>query len=66
MGPKCGLPKLMVARLQRWSVVIAAYNYVLECRATTDMGNADALSRLPVDRTPGVQEVTCVMLINAQ
>lgn len=29
------------------------------------MGNADALSRLPVDRAAGVQEVACVMLIYA-
>ncbi|XP_063614943.1 uncharacterized protein LOC134788029 [Penaeus indicus] len=64
-GPKCGLTKLVAATLQRWSVVLVAYNYVLEYRSTTYMENANALSCLPVDRAPDVQEVACVMLIDA-
>lgn len=64
MSPKCGLPKLISARLQRWSVVLA-YNYALEYRSTTDMGNADTLSPLPVDRAPNVQKLACVMLTYA-
>lgn len=45
--------------------LLAAYNYILEYRSTTDMGNVDALSHLPVDRVPNVQEVAFVMLIDA-
>ena len=49
LGPKAGLPTLVAARLQRWAVILAAYNYALEYRSTANMGNADALARLPVD-----------------
>lgn len=30
-----------------------------------DMGNADASSRLPVDRPPNIQEVACITVIDA-
>ena len=51
-GPKSGLPTIVAARLQRWAVTLAAYNYDIEYRSTNNMGNADALSRLPVDEAP--------------
>lgn len=54
----------MAAKLQRWAVLLGAYNCVLEYRSTTDMGNTDALSCLPVDRASNAQEVTYVMLVD--
>ena len=64
LGPKAGLPTLVAARLQRWSLILAAYNYTIEYRPTTKMGNADALSRLPVDKAPEEYENT-ILLIDA-
>ena len=62
LGPKSGLPTLVAARLQRWAIILAAYNYTLEYRSTTKMGNADALSRLPVDKAPEEHENTILLI----
>ncbi|XP_050709686.1 uncharacterized protein K02A2.6-like [Eriocheir sinensis] len=62
VGPKSGLPTLVAARLQRWAITLAAYNYTLEYRPTAKMGNADALSRLPVDKAPTDHDVSILLI----
>ena len=52
LGPKKGIPPLAAARLQRWALVLSAYHYQLEFKFTRDHGNADGLSRLPLDHQP--------------
>lgn len=46
-GPKKGIPMMAASRLQRWSVIVAAYSYDIEYINTTNNG-ADSLSRLPI------------------
>ena len=48
LGPKRCVPAVAAARLQRWALLLAAYNYDIEFRSTMTHGNADALSRLPL------------------
>lgn len=48
LGPKKGVPPLAAARLQRWSLLLSAYQYKIEFRPTQAHANADALSRLPL------------------
>ena len=48
LGPKKGVPSVAAARLQRWALLLAAYDYDIEFRSTSAHGNADALSRLPL------------------
>ena len=48
LGPKKGIPSLSAARLQRWALLLAAYNYDIEFKPTQSHGNADGLSRLPL------------------
>ena len=43
-GPRKGVPAVAAARLQRWSLLLSAYNYDIEFRPTAAHGNADALS----------------------
>lgn len=48
LGPYSGIPPLAAARMQRWALILAAYNYDLIFRPTMEHGNADSLSRLPL------------------
>ena len=47
---KKGIPVMGAARLQRWAVQLLAYNYEIRFRRTQNHGNADGLSRLPLDQ----------------
>ena len=48
LGPKSGIPTLAAARMQRWALILAAYQYDIEYRATAKHANADCMSRLPL------------------
>ena len=45
-GPKRTLLTLAAARIQRWAILLSAYNYEVKYRSTKEHTNADALSRL--------------------
>ena len=47
---KC-TPPLAAARLQRWSLILSAYQYQIEFKPTSQHANADSLSRLPLSHT---------------
>ena len=51
-GPKTAVPTLAAARMQRWAVILQAYNYQVEYWPSNEHGNADALSRLPCNAPP--------------
>ena len=48
LGARNALPTTVAARLQRWAITLAAYNYDIEYKQTNKIGHADALSRLPL------------------
>ena len=48
LGPKKGVPSLAAAHLQRWALILTAYNYQIEFKTTSAHSNADGLSRLPL------------------
>jgi len=41
MGPKKGIPSLAAARLQRWAILLSAYDYNICYKSTTNHSNAD-------------------------
>ena len=47
-NPRKGIPLLSAARLQRWSVILSAYDYTIVFKPTQLHGNVDGLSRLPL------------------
>ena len=48
LGPKKGIPSLAAARLQRWAMLLSAYEYQIKYKTTHAHGNADGLSQLPL------------------
>lgn len=48
LNPKSPIPTLAAARMQRWALLLSAYNYSIVYRRSEDNANADALSRLPL------------------
>lgn len=48
-GPKGGIPQTAASRLQRWAAKLAAYDFKIKYVASKCNGNADALSRLPLE-----------------
>ena len=47
-GAKKGIPPLAAARLQRWAILLSAYQFNIEYKSTLTHANADGLSRLPL------------------
>ena len=52
MGEKKAIPPQASARIQRWALTLAAYEYTLVYRSTGAHGNADAMSRPPLNYQP--------------
>lgn len=48
--PNKNIPMLASARIQRWSIILSAYDYVIKYRKGSDLANVDALSRLPLSQ----------------
>ena len=46
LGPKSAVPTLAAARMQRWALLLSAYDYDLMCCKSGEHANADGLSRL--------------------
>ena len=59
------LPARSAARVLRWALLLSGYNYVLKYRSGSSNGNADALSRLPLDVQNGEmsQKVVSVLMM---
>ncbi|UYV72834.1 K02A2.6-like [Cordylochernes scorpioides] len=56
LNPKREISSNMSARLQRWTLILSSYNFTIECRKTGDHGNADGLSRLPLEQYEEMEE----------
>jgi hypothetical protein len=47
-NPKKGIQAMTVARWQRYALFLAGFEYSIEYKSTSQHGNADGLSRLPL------------------
>ena len=52
LSEHCSTSPQTSARIRRWSLSLAAYEYTLKCRGTLSHSNADALSQLPLPVAP--------------
>ena len=48
-SPQCSTPVLAASRLQRWAILLSSYRYDIKYKSSSDIANADALSRLPLE-----------------
>ncbi len=46
------MPAMASARIQRWALTLAAYDYKIVYKPGSKHANADMLSRLPLPQTP--------------
>ena len=49
---KTGIPTLASARIQRWALLLSAYDYQIQYKPGNSHANADVLSRLPLPDLP--------------
>ena len=54
---KKATPSMAAARIQRWALTLAAYNYTIKYKPGIEHGNADAFSRLPLPVRPQTMPV---------
>ena len=67
LHPRKGTPPLAAARLQRWALILASYNYEIEFKPTEKHCNADSMSRLPLPiSTEKEEELSEVSLYSLQ
>ena len=55
-GEKKAVPSMAAARLQRWAILLAAYDYKIMYKKGSEIANADALSRLPLASNEQVEQ----------
>ena len=56
------VPQLASARLQRWALILNAYDYTISYKPGDQNGNADSLSRLPLpEHTPQPADIILLM-----
>ena len=56
-SPKKDVPPIAAARIKRWALLLAAYDYHIVYRQSSAHANADGLSRLPKQGKPAADEV---------
>ena len=61
--PKKGIPAMTVARLQRYALFLVGFKYSIEYKNTSQHGNADGLSRLPLEKACNKEEVDPVEIL---
>ena len=47
---KNGIPEMAASRLQRWAIILSAYTYEIQYKAVKEHGNANTLSRFPLNQ----------------
>ncbi|XP_072177830.1 uncharacterized protein [Diadema setosum] len=59
LNPTAHVPTLAAARMQRWALILSAYQYDIQYRRSAEHGNADAMSRLPLasEVTPNPEDL---------
>ena len=63
-GESKQVPVMAASRIQRWALTLGAYDYKIQYRPGSKMGNADALSRLPLPDKPTDSQIPSLGDVN--
>ena len=64
LNPKAAVPSIAAARMQRWAMFLAAYQYIIEYKSGKAHANADCLSRLPIQGTMELEDPSTVFQVS--
>lgn len=64
LGPKSAVPTLAALQMQRWALILMAYNYDLEYKKSADHSNADAMSRIPLGELDRMAEESKIFYLS--
>ena len=64
LGQKAGIPTPAATRMQRWALIVSAYQYTIVYRNSKENANADAMSRLPSSSNDSETEIDDVFHIS--
>ena len=63
--PNKGIPEMAASHLQCWAIILSSYDYDVKYQPSASHGNADGLSRLPLQAEPSEQdesaEIVCAL-----
>ena len=65
-APDGATPVLAAARLQRWSLLLSSYQYNIQYRSSSDIANANALSRLHLSYRKDASAEECIYSVARQ
>lgn len=65
LGQNKATPSQAASKLQRWSLIMSAYQYTLKYRKGTEIEVANALSRLPVPSCPKSEGAECLSVFES-
>ena len=63
-NPKAAVPSIAAARMQRWAMLLSAYQYTIEYKCGKLHANADCLSRLPVQDNKDLEDPSTVFQVS--
>ena len=64
-GEHKSLPTLAAARIQRWAIILSAYDYHIVYRKSEEHSNADGLSRCPLPETSDIGTAVTTAVVHS-
>ena len=64
LNAKAAVPSVAAARMQRWAMFLAAYQYNIEYKCGKAHANADGLSRLPIEGSEELEDPVAMFQVS--
>ena len=64
LNAKAAVPSVAAARMQRWAMFLAAYQYNIKYKCSKAHANADGLSRLPIEGSEELEDPVAMFQVS--